>query len=309
VIDQIDRWLSHARRMSDQGQHQAAVEALRQALAADPDHAVAHAMLALELVALRRIYAAEIEARAALLSDSEESMGFAAMGAVKLAQRKLADAETNFLASLELSPDDADTYRMLAEVERLRGRPEAARASLERGLEIDPEDPDLLVALGELAMQQGDLDEAGRLCERAQAIAPEHLDGHVLAGHLALRDGELSEATEHARFALSIDPTDISALELLCSIKARRSWLLGAWWRLNVFLSTGSERRQIGLLVISFALFQALIAVLATTGAERIADLLDWAWLGLCTYTWAAPAQFKRLLEAELEQVVLDDDF
>lgn len=305
----VDRWLLQARRLSDAGQSEAAVEALRRALAADPDHAEAHALLALELVRLKRIYAAEIEARAALLSDTDLPLCFTAMGAVKLAQRKLAEAETHIVASLELQPDEPGTYRMLADVERMRGRLDGARASLERALELDPEDPDTLVALGDLAMLTGDLAAAREHCDEATAIAPEHLDAHVLAGHLDLRAGDLAEATEHARFALSVDPTDAGALELLCSIKARRSWALGLWWRLNVFLSTGSERRQITLLVVSFAVCQALIAVLASTGAERIADLLDWAWLGFCVYTWTAPAQFQRLLDAELSEVVLDDDF
>ena len=305
----VQRWIGHARRLSAAGQNQAAVEALRRALAVDPDCAEAHALLAFELIELRRIYAAEIEARAALLGDSDDPLGFAAMGAVKLAQRKLKEAEAHFLAALELAPDDPVTYRMLAAVERLRGRPESARSSLERARELDPDDPDTLVALGDLAMWRGDRREARELCDEALTMAPDNLDAHVLAGNLDLRDGDLEEASEHARFALGMDPTDPAALELLCSIKARRSVLLGLWWRLNVYLTTGSERRQIALLVVSFAVCQAAIAVLTALGAERAADLLDWAWLGFCAYTWTAPVQFQRLLDAELEQVALDDDF
>ena len=70
---------------------------------------------------------------------------------------------------------------------------------------------------------------------------PEDLDAHVIAGLVDLVRGDDEAAERHARFALTQDSTDRDALQLWASIKARRSWTLGLWWRFNAWISASAR--------------------------------------------------------------------
>ena len=41
----------------------------------------------------------------------------------------------------------------------------------------------------------------------------------------------------------------------------------------------------------------------------ELAQLIHFAWLGICVYTWVGPGLFRRSLEREISSVVLKQDF
>jgi hypothetical protein len=49
--------------------------------------------------------------------------------------------------------------------------------------------------------------------------------------------------------------------------------------------------------------------ILADTGHAAASELASNLWLGVCVYTWVAPGIFRKMLEKELRQVRLRDDF
>ena len=64
---ELERWLLQAQRQMEQGHLEGAAESLRRVLTLDPDLADAHAMLALCLLDLRRLHAAQHEAELAMM--------------------------------------------------------------------------------------------------------------------------------------------------------------------------------------------------------------------------------------------------
>jgi tetratricopeptide (TPR) repeat protein len=170
-----------------------AIDLLRRALAIDPDHARAHAMLALALLGAKRLAGAEIECRLALALDGNEPFCHHAAAAVLRAQRKLDEAWEHCEIALAADSTDADVHVLAAGIRELRGQPDEARALLVAALEREPAHAGALTRLARL-----------------------ELDAHRLVR------GDDAGAEAHTRFALHQDATDRDALELWAAIKARR---------------------------------------------------------------------------------------
>ncbi len=306
---EVTRWLEHAEDMRRQGNHDACMESLRRVLSVDPDHPGAHAMMALTLLSLKRLRAAEFEAMAALELDPVEPLSQFAIAAVLLARRKLARAEEHIDILLALEPDDPANYRLKAELRVWQNRDDEAAELLDEARSLDPDDPHTLVALAELAESRGAYAEAARLADEALTQDPEHADAHVVRGRLLLRAGQFEEAIEHALFALGNDAEHRAALELLAAIKAKRSRLLGLWWRFASMFDGLSEKQTIAVLLGSYLLYRLAVIFAEHFEAGPLAWVLTGLWLAFCAYTWIAPSLFRRLLESDLDRVELDDDF
>src|SRR5262245_66285549 len=108
--------LAFARRQMGIGNYVGAIEQLRQALAADPADADAHALLALCLHATKRLYAAEYEAQQALAAAPELPAAHLAAVGIQLTRRRFDAAEPHLKEALALHATDATIYRLLARV-------------------------------------------------------------------------------------------------------------------------------------------------------------------------------------------------
>jgi Flp pilus assembly protein TadD len=286
-----------------------AIDYLRRALAIDPDHTRAHAMLALALLGARRLAGAEIEFRLALTLGGGDPFCHYAAAAVLRAQRKLDEAWEHCEIALEGDPTDADTHVLAAGVRELRGELTEARLLIARALELEPAHASALTRLARLELDAHNYDDAAHAIEQALRASPEDLDAHVVAGLIDLVRGDPASAESHARFALGQDAADRDALNLWAAIKARRSWTLGLWWRFNAWVSLRSEGGQVALLIGSFVVVQVAIILATAADLELLEKVLGWAWLGFCAYTWIAPGMFKRMLERDIGSVELDPDF
>lgn len=306
---QIDALLEQADVQMHLSHWRGAIDLLRRALAIDPDHARAHAMLALALLGAKRLAGAEIEARLALALEGNEPFCHYAAAAVLRAQRRLDEAWEHCEIALGADSTDVDAYVLGAAIRELRGEPDLARALLARALEQRPSHAGALTQLARLELDAHRYDEAARCIEEALRARPDDPDAHVVAGLIDLARGDDASAEGHARFALAQDATERAALQLWTAIKARRSWTLGLWWRVNAWISLRSERGQVALLMGSFVLVQAAIILAAAADLELLEKVLSWGWLAFCAYTWIAPGLFRRMLARDLGMVVLDPDF
>jgi hypothetical protein len=124
--------------------------------------------------------------------------------------------------------------------------------------------------------------------------------------HLAR--GEIDAARDHALWALR-NGEQRSALGLLAAIKARQSFLLGVWWRYSVWLSALAEGRIAAVLVVSFLAYRVATVFAQQHASKQIADLVNYAWYGMCAYSWFGPSLFQRSLRRELDQIKLRADF
>jgi Flp pilus assembly protein TadD len=305
----IAQLLGHATRLMRGGHTDQAIDVLTRVLGEAPDSSDAHAYLAVCLVSRHRLHAAQIEAAQALALDPDAEIAHMAMAAVSIAQRRFRDAEAHLDAARALSPDDADILAMSASLQQAWGHPERARDEIVRAHAMAPDDPSILAQYGNIEFQRGQREPARALAERALEIDPEHVDALTLLGHCDLAAGRVEDARRHAVWALQNAPGDEGALTLLAAVKARQSWLLGLWWRFQTWISAGSSRRAIALLVGLYLLYRAAGIALTDQGFEDGASILSVVWLGFCVYTWFAPSLFEKSVRREMETVRLRPDY
>jgi tetratricopeptide (TPR) repeat protein len=305
---QIERLIGVADDMRSRHQWAGAIDTLRRVLSVEPTHARAHAGLALALVGARRLQGAALEVGIALGEDGNDPFCHLAAAVVRRSERKLEDAWQHCLVALE-QEDDVHALVIGASVQSMRGLPDEARELLGRALERAPEHADALRELARLDLAAGRLDDASRTIDAALRAAPEEIDSHVVAGYIALARGDLAGADHHLKIALTSDAADPDVLGLLAASKARRSRLLGMWWRWNTWMSLRGTGGQIGLLIGTFVLARLAIIIAGALGAEGLERVLTYAWLGFCAYTWMGPTLLRRMIARELETVRLRDDY
>ena len=306
---QIQMLLEQAEVQRRLGNHRGALELLQGALALDPDHAHAHAALALTLLGARRLPGALLEMRAALHLDGNDPYVHYVAAAVLRAARKLDDAWAHCLIALEEPSAHPGYFVLGAQIQVLQGDRGRARELLAEALAIEADHTDALTVLARLELDRGALDDAAAQIVRALESDPADRAAHTVAGFIDLARGDTLGAEQHARFVLNQDGNDHDGLVLWIAIKARRSALLGAWWRLNTFLSMRDANRRIMVVIGTFVIARILVIVTDELGYPGVSRLLHFAWLGLCAYTWYAPVLFRKWLKQELGLVRLDPDF
>ena len=147
-----------------------------QALARDPDYALAHAYRALVDLAIAGyaeappsvIKAAVERADLAVTLAPEEPRCHRVLSMMRLFAREHAAAEHHIRRSLELNPYDADTMAQLGYLLTMRGRPFEALAAMDDAARINPIHPDWYhydrsVALYSIAHYQEAIDCLSRL--------------------------------------------------------------------------------------------------------------------------------------------------
>ncbi len=291
------------------GNHRGATELLQRALAIDPDHPRAHASLAFTLLRARRLPAALIEMRAALHLDGNDPYIHYVAAAVLRAARQLDDAWAHCLIALDEPTADAHTHVLAAQVRSLMNDLPRARELLAEALALEPGHTDALVVLARLELGAGEVAKAVEHIGLALESDPTDRDAHTVAGYIDLARGDVAGAEQHARFVLNQDGNDQGGLELWTALKARRSRLLGVWYRWNTWMSMRDDNRKIALLIASFVAVRIIVIVTDELGYPGLARVLSTLWLGICAYTWFAPSLFRRWLKQELGTVKLDPEF
>jgi tetratricopeptide (TPR) repeat protein len=305
----IAQLLGHATRLMRGGHTDQAIDVLTRILGEAPDFSDAHAYLAVCLVSRHRLHAAQLEASQALLLDPDSEVAHMAMAAVSIAHRKFREAEAHLEAAHTLSPEDADILAMSASLYQAWDKPDQALDNIARAHAMAPDDPGILAQYGRIEFLRGRREPARGFAERALEIDPEHVDALTLLGHCDLAAGRVEDARRHAVWALQNAPGDEGALTLLAAVKARQSWFLGLWWRFQTWISAGSNRRAIALLVGMYLLYRAVGIALVDNGQQDGASVLSVVWLGFCVYTWFAPSIFQKSVRRELETVRLRPDY
>jgi len=291
------------------GNHRSATELVQRALTVDPDHAQAHAALAFTLLGARRLPGAVIEMRTALGLDANDPYIHHVAAQVLAAERKLDDAWAHCLIALEGPVVAPGAYVLGARIRTLQGDRARAKELLLEALALEPAHTDALTRLARLSLDAGDREEAARLVALALESDPADREAHVVAGYIDLSSGDAAGAEQHARFVLGQSAMDEDGLALWTAIQARKSWLLGMWWRWNAWMSRGGERRRIARLIGMFVLARIAIIITDELGYDGASRALTLGWLGFCAYSWFAPELFRRMLARELGTVRLDPDF
>lgn len=308
-VDRVDQLVDLAGDQAGQGNVAQAIESLREALTLDPDSADAHAMLSVCLLSSNRLHASLKESEIALSLEPDSILALWARTVALVTNRDLKAADAAIQELLAMDPENDAVHSTHAQLLGFRGQREKQRGALERARELSPTDPSHLADLGDWHFDDGNLATAEQLADEALGIDPEHGGSHILKGQIALSRGNVAEARESTIEALRQDPTDIAALNLMVLIKARGSFLLGAWYRYQVWITAMGEVRSIAVLTAAFIVYRLSTLILKDTGLGAWTWVAHLIWLAFCVMTWLGSSLFMRQVLKETESVELHEEF
>lgn len=214
-----------------------ALTAARDAVAAQPQDATSHRLLA---AALR------------LGGDRE-----AALAAIDHA--------------IGLAPDDANLHLeragLLLHVRQL----DEAQAALARTIGLDPNQFPAYIIQGQLAIARGDLDEAERLARTASRIAPDHPYVASLEGTLAMRRGDADRALSILSAAAERAPGDAQLRHSLGFAYLAKGHFAFAEQAFRALLENDADSRPLRILIADLVRRQGRPG----EAAEQLAPLLE----------------------------------
>ncbi|HEX4196166.1 MAG TPA: tetratricopeptide repeat protein [Caulobacteraceae bacterium] len=283
---------SAAGRLIDAGNISGAERLLKQALAADPESARAHALMALVLYQGGKWPAAVRQADVSLgLEPTADAFRFKSLALLKLRQygRAIEAAQ----AGVRTAPSLGMPAFALAVALENAGRFAEAQAQFRRAVELDPGSEAFRADLGRFLLRRGDVAGAEQI---AAGLPPgaDSVGALLLRGELALLRGRPGEARDFALWVLARDAVSQPALRLLVQVKASQSRLMGLWWRYTMFLA----RKPVWMRL----LLVALIILLPVLGLQVVGLLF-------IVYVYACGQIFARMVARELKGVSLRKSF
>jgi tetratricopeptide (TPR) repeat protein len=301
----LPRFIERAEHLYAIGHVDGAIDELKRALTDDPDHAEAHAWLALCLLRKRRLHAAGVEANLAMTLGPELLLSQLVAAEVAIAKRDFKAAGQHIETLLAEAPENPAFHRLKARWLTLTGKRELRLAALEAAQRLVPDDPETLAALSEHFAEAGQRERARQLAEDALRLDAENHNALVAMGWALLLSGDKTGAREHALAALRADALAPDALALLTSIKTRSNPLLGAWWHYATWMQRLGAAGSVSVLLAAFVLYRVAVIVAEQQGASGLAGGIQIAWLAVVAYSFVGPIMFRKALQRELESVEL----
>ncbi|MCF6299962.1 MAG: tetratricopeptide repeat protein [Proteobacteria bacterium] len=268
------------------GQIDRAIELLKQLLADDPELAHYHGLLALCLLAKKRIYAAEYEVHIALKINAEDALFHYILASISVLKNKLKQALEHCDESLRLNPEYTDSLLLKSDIFQLLDRDRDSLQSIHYAAQVEPDSLAVSLAYGEYYLKRGTLDKAQSFIHEAMAKDPQNQNCNILMGQLKLKAGEIDEALKLAKFAILQNPDSPAALKLFCDIKTRQNLFLGLWWRFNSKMASFSSTKASIVLISMFLVFNLLAQLMYDLDHKTLSKVLSYGWLLFVLYSW-----------------------
>lgn len=216
--------LQRAALLYDQSRFDLAEAELRQALAADPQNASAHSLLALCMADRQQWAFAEKAARHAAHLGPDLPFAFYALARVLSLRNRTRDAIDAIHDALRLDPADPDYHAFLGQLHLDQKQWADALAAAESGLRLDAENIACTNIRAIALVKLGRTTEAGQTIGAALARNPQDPLTHANQGWTLLEQGQPPKALEHFREALRLDPTlDWARQGIIEALKARHA--------------------------------------------------------------------------------------
>jgi len=180
-----------------------AVEYYQQAIAVDPNYALAHAELSIRYSSLvagnildpkEYVPKAELESRKALDLDETLAEAHFAMAGIKLNAWDWTAAEREYTRAIELNPNLAIAHGGYACYLSLMGRHQQAVDEIKRARELDPLEPPLNAGVGFVLYLARRYDEATEALSKAIEFDPNYSFTHLTLGRTYAAKGMYAEA-------------------------------------------------------------------------------------------------------------------
>lgn len=293
-----------------QGRHEMAAAELRDAIAREPDNAIAYCFLALSLRELKQFDAAQAAAERARELDPNESFAHFVFSRVMESRNLHREALAAIEIAITLDPGDKHYYLQRASLHIDIDKWNEALRDSELALEIDPEDSDARNFRAMALRRLGRDKEAGEDLEDVLAKNPEDSLTHANRGWSLLHQGRHEKAKEHFQEALRLDPSNEFAREGYVDCLKSRSSIYALL--LRFLLWQGQLAGRIGtqgLIVGGVVLLVATQFLPRNSTAELIFTPLFYVFIVLFNLTYASEHIFNLLLRADpVGRHVLNDE-
>ena len=197
-----------------------AVQLYSQAIALDPNFALAHAHLASTCAEIYHFHEpldswktkARSEAETALRLQPNLAEGHFALGqCIYWIDENYEDALAQFAIAQQLAPGNANIGLLVAAIHRRQGRWEESLAGFEKIQRLDPENPNIVrnIVFTNTALRRWP--EAARAVERLRAMAPDSLVAKIQAGYIQFewKGDTTALRSELAKIPVGEDPDGI----------------------------------------------------------------------------------------------------
>lgn len=175
-------------------------------VAADPNSAIGHLNLGIQLAQRGEVADAAYHYKRALEIDPDYAEAHEDLGVIELHAGETEEALAHFQRAVGLRPDLSDGYSNLGSAWMQKGRLEMAAKYLQRSLEISPDSATAHFNLGNIREQQQRFPDAIAQYRRAVEINPDNADAWSNLGGLLLKAGQLDEAAICLRRVVRLRP-------------------------------------------------------------------------------------------------------
>lgn len=289
--------LQRAALLLDQSRFDLAEAEVRQALAAEPQDAWAHAMLALCLVQRRQYQAATDEAHQAIHLAPDFPFAHYTLANILNERDRPHEAVAALSEAIRLNPSDADYLALLAQIRLGQKRWSESLEASERGLQLDSENVSCTNLRAIALVKLGRRKEAGLTIDAALARDPSNPTTHANQGWTLLESGEAAKALDHFREALRLDPENEWARRGIVEALKARYFLYALLLRYFLWMSRLGANAQWGVVLGGYVVYRLLSSLAETNPALKPFVLpIQIAYLLLVFLTWLADPLFNLAL-------------
>ncbi|MFC4254724.1 tetratricopeptide repeat protein [Altererythrobacter xixiisoli] len=305
-----DMAMRRAEALLDIGNSAAAIDALRDALTAEPDDPYPHLLLARALRQQGRIEGALYEADQAIALSPMWSAAHLERSQTLMLKQRQRQALQSADHAIELAPDSAAAHLVRAGILRVTGRRRESQDSLRIAQQLAPTSPEVIAEFGYSALEDGRTADVAAAGREILSLNPNHDAGLVLTGHAQLMSGNTDEAVQLALAALAQAPTDINALSLLASAKMKGNLIGGLWWRWNSLMIRLGQTRAIFVAVAVWVIHRWAILGSQDLGMpDEVGSIIAILYLAFVICILSAGTIVNRMVAKEMAQVRLKPRF
>lgn len=282
--------VERASLLIEQGRFQEAQKCLGDALADDPENAIALSLLAHCLVGTKRHKEAAIVAGNAIALEPEYPFAHSVMARALEGQGKMSQAMDSIKCAIRLDPYEEEFHAILATFHIAQKQWDKALSAAQDGLAIDPESVTCANMRALALVQLGRVDDASHTLDTAMRRDPENAMSHANKGWAELNRGNYKKSFDYFREALRLEPDMEFAREGVLHAMRATSPLYRPILKFYLFQERLTSRQQwflaIGLVVG--------LRILRSFGRQNpeiapFVSILAYAYIAFVYLTWTAP--------------------
>jgi tetratricopeptide (TPR) repeat protein len=289
--------LERALLLYQQSRHDMAEVELRQSLAAEPQNAYAHALLALCLAHREKFQEATEEARQSIHLAPDFPFAYYSLAHVLYDRNHFPVALNAINESIRLEPEDADYFALLSNIHLQERRWQDALNAAEQGLKFNPEHVGCTNLRAMAMVKLGRKAEAGATIDSALSKNPDNSLTHANQGWALLEQGEPKKAAEHFREALRLNPANEWARKGIIEALKARNVVYAVMLKYFLWMGKFSRRGQWGIVLAGYFGYR-ILGVVANDNPGLAPWLLPLQilYIGFALMTWLAYPFFNLLL-------------